>query len=64
MARDVDSLFVDLDGHEDRNAVFGSIPVEYGIEDEFEMVPRDSVLEGRRRFLCFFLHRHLSFRLA
>lgn len=64
MARDVDALFIDTEGIEDRNAVLESIPVEYGIEDNFALVDRDSALEGRRRFLCFFLHRHLSFRLT
>ena len=64
MVGDIDSLFVDDGCFEDRNLVFDSIPVEYGIEDTLALVERESVLEGRRRFLCFFLHRHLSFRLA
>ena len=28
------------------------------------IVPRGTTLPGRQRYLIFFLHRHLSFRLA
>ena len=36
--------------------------VEYGVRD-IQVKPRNSILPGRKRYLCFFLHRHLSFRL-
>jgi len=40
------------------------VVVEPGVVDRYHVVERDTRLEGRRRLLCFFLHRHLSFRLA
>ena len=43
---------------------FSDVVVEPGVVDRYHVVDRDTRLPGRRRLLCFFLHRHLSFRLA
>lgn len=48
----------------ERSNDYSDIVVEYGVVDNLSLVPRNSKLAGRRRFLCCFLHRHLSFRLA
>ena len=43
---------------------FPHVVVEPGVIDGYEPVEWGARVEGRRRLLCFFLHRHLSFRLA
>lgn len=43
---------------------FATVVVEPGVVDRYHVVDRGERLAGRRRLLCFFLHRHLSFRLA
>ena len=48
----------------ERSNDYSDIVVEYGVVDKLSVVPRNSKLVGRRRFLCCFLHRHLCFRLA
>jgi hypothetical protein len=48
----------------ERSNDYSDIVVEYGVVDKLSVVPRNSKLDGRRRFLCCFLHRHLCFRLA
>lgn len=64
MAVTVEDIFSGQNDECERSFNFDSVYVEYGIEDNLALVPANSVLHGRRRFLCFFLHRHLSFRLA
>lgn len=42
---------------------FPHVVVETGVVDGYNPIEPGTRLEGRRRLLCFFLHRHLSFRL-
>jgi tRNA (guanine10-N2)-methyltransferase len=47
----------------DEDLEFASVVVDPGVEDGFHLVERGSFISGRKRFLCFFIHRHLCFRL-